>query len=164
MLNIVNPRQTVLVTCRADVKNFGKQGVKDNIIAIDWHTPLAFNPMMYAISVGKERFSCELIKASGVFVVNFMSNANEKEVLFCGRNTGRHIDKFEATELTRDEADKVDCCKINEALAYMECEVTETIETGDHVLFIANVLGSEVRKSGKRLYHTNGNEFTTTLE
>lgn len=66
---LTNPRQTVLVTCRD----------KDNIITLDWHTPLSFYPMMYAISVGKTRYSLELIRKSKCSVVNFISKDYEKE-------------------------------------------------------------------------------------
>ena len=153
---LTNPRQTVLVTCR-------HQG-KDNIITLDWHTPLSFLPMMYAISVGKTRYSLELIRNSKVFVVNFMSKDFEKEILFCGRHSGRDFDKFKETGLTAEEAEKIDCPRIKEALGFLECKVVREVEVGDHVLFIAKVVHSDLKKRGKRLFHLFQDKFTTTEE
>ena len=153
---LTNPRQTVLVTCRCKGK--------DNIITLDWHTPLSFLPMMYAISVGKTRYSLELIKNSKVFVVNFMSKDFEKEILFCGRHSGRDFDKFKETGLTAEEAEKIDCPRIKEALGFLECKVVREVEVGDHVLFIAKVVHSDLKKRGKRLFHLFQDKFTTTEE
>lgn len=153
---LTNPRQTILVTCRYKGK--------DNIITLDWHTPLSFNPMMYAISVGKTRHSLELIRKSGCFVVNFMSKDFEKEILFCGRHSGKNFDKFAETGLTKEEAEKIDCPRIKEALGFLECRVVDEIEVGDHILFIANVLNADLKTRGKRLFHLWGDKFTTTEE
>ena len=113
--------------------------------------PTSFSPQLYAISVGKTRFSCKLIQKSKAFVVNFMDIKNEKEVLFCGTNSGEHIDKFKESGLTKEEAEKLDCARIKEALAYAECEVINEIETGDHIIFVGKVLTSDVKKHGKRI-------------
>jgi flavin reductase (DIM6/NTAB) family NADH-FMN oxidoreductase RutF len=151
-----NPLQTILLTCRA--------GGKDNIITLDWHMPLSFEPMMFAVSIGKTRFSLELVRSSKVFVANFMGNVSEKDVLFCGRNSGRNVDKFAESGLEKEEAKTVDCPRVVQALAYLECEVAGEIETGDHIIFIGKVTHTEEKGKGKRLFHVGGDEFTTTLD
>jgi flavin reductase (DIM6/NTAB) family NADH-FMN oxidoreductase RutF len=133
-----------------------------NIITLDWHTPLSFVPGMYAISVGKTRFSRKLIQESKAFCVNFMSITQEDAVVYCGRHSGEHIDKFKESGLTKVECDNIDCPRIKEALAYIECEVTQEIETGDHILFIGKIVGTKELKKGKRIFHTEANNFTTT--
>jgi flavin reductase (DIM6/NTAB) family NADH-FMN oxidoreductase RutF len=162
MFSIINPRQTVLVTSRADVDVAGKSMEKDDIITLDWHTPLSFNPMLYAVVIAKARFSYKLIHESRVFAVNFMSIDNKKDVIFCGTNSGEFIDKFEETKLTKQEADKIDCSVIKESLAVIECEVVNEVEAGDHVIFIGRILGKKLNKEGKRIFHKDNYEFTTT--
>ena len=153
MFDIINPMQTVLVTSRHKIKNklTGKDEEKDNAFTIDWHTPLSFEPMMYGISVGKKRFSHKLISGSKAFVVNFIPAYLEKEALYCGSHSGEHIDKFNETGLQKEEAETVDCPVLKDAIAYLECEVVDEIEIGDHVFFIAKVMKSEKRRVGKRL-------------
>jgi len=164
MLNIANPRQTVLVTSREEAEILGRKEVKDNIVAVDWHMPLSFDPSMYGICLARKRFSYELISKSGVFVVNFIPATLEKEALFCGRHSGKHMDKFRKAGLTKEEAEKVDCARIKEAAAFIECELAEEKDTGDHVLLIGRVVMMGMKKKAKRLFHLTGDEFTTTEE
>jgi len=153
---LTNPRQTILLTCRAKGK--------DNIMTLDWHTPLSFEPMMYAVSIGKTRFSLELVQKSGVFVVNFISKDFEKEVLWSGRHSGKNFDKFKETGFHKEEAETIDCPIIKESLGYLECKVEKEIEVGDHVLFIAKVTKSKLKQKGKRLFHLFKDRFTTTID
>ena len=151
---LTNPRQTILLTCRAEGK--------DNVMTLDWHTPLSFEPMIYAVSIGKNRFSLNLVRKSKVFVINFMSKDFEKEVLYCGRHSGKEIDKFREAKLEKEEAETINCPKIKKSLGCLECQVIKEIEVGDHILFIANVSKAELRKKGKRLFHLFEDKFTTT--
>jgi flavin reductase (DIM6/NTAB) family NADH-FMN oxidoreductase RutF len=118
--------------------------------------PVSFNPKLYAIAVGKTRFSCEMIKKSKAFVVNFIPFELKKEVLVCGTKSGMHVDKFKEAKLTKEEASSVDCPMIKEALGYMECEVVDEIEAGDHIIFIGKILNSDVKKEGERLMQKAG--------
>jgi len=163
-MSIYKPVQTVLITCRGVVKNkfSSKEEVKDNIITLDWHTRVSSEPFLYIISVGKTRFSCNIIKNSKVFVVNFMPYELKKEVLFCGRNSGEHVDKFKESGLTKEESEKLDCCRIKQAAAYLECEVINEIEAGDHIIFIGKVINSHEEEEKKRLFHIEEDNFTTT--
>jgi len=159
---IINPRQTVLVSCRAEAEILGKETVKNNLITLDWHIPLSFDPELYGIAVGKTRFSCELIQKSGVFCINFMPYSLAKEVLFCGRISGKHTDKFKESGLSMEECEKIDCGRVAEAAAFLECEIVEEVETGDHAFFIGRVVNSGVKKHAKRLLHLSKDEFTTS--
>lgn len=163
---IFNPRQTVLVSCRGLTKDMfsGKEEHKDNIIVLDWHMPLSFEPFLYGIAIGKTRFSLELIRESKVFAVNFMPLHLKDDVIFCGRNSGQHIDKFKETNLLKEECEKIDCPKIKQALAHLECEIINEIETGDHILFIGKVVHEDEKETGKRIFHTEDDDFTTTQD
>ena len=162
MFRIFNPRQTVLVSVTAETDILGKTKEKNNLIALDWHTPLSFDPMLYAISVGKNRHSLELIREAGVFAINFMSFSHKNQVLECGRKTGLKIDKFKETGLNPVHCNKIDCVRVGEALAHMECEIINEIEVGDHILFIGKVVYSMEHHKGKRLFHLSKDDFTTT--
>ena len=156
MGKINSPNQVALVTSR------GKG--KDNIIALTWHTRTSFQPYLFLISVDKRRFSYGLIKESGCFVVNFMPYELGEKIVYCGNHSGRDVDKFKETGLGREDAEDVNCCRIKEALAYLECEVVNEVETGDHVIFVGKVLKSGFKKDGKRPFQLVSNEFTTTVD
>lgn len=162
MLNATGPIQTVIITARAKTRILGKKTTKDNAMAADWHMPVSFEPELYAISIGKKRYTLKLIQASRVFCINYMPYSLKEKVLYCGRNSGEMIDKIKESGLTKEECNKIDCCRIKENIAYLECEVVQEIDAGDHILFIGKVLKSEEKTREKRSYHTRGNEFTTT--
>ena len=160
---LTKPRQTVLITTRGEVEVLGKKVFKNNIITIDWHMPCSHEPQLYAISIGKSRFSYKLINESKVFVVNFISKDLEKPALYCGTHQGDHVDKFKESELTIEDCEKVDCGRVKQALGYLECEVIEEVDSGDHVIFIGKVLHTQLKENDKRLFHLGNHKFGTSL-
>ncbi len=160
MSELTNPRQTILVTSR----NMEEGKEKDNIITLDWHMPCSFSPLLYAISIGKTRYSCHMVQQSKCFCVNFLPKTLEKETLLCGRRSGQHFDKYHEANLSKEECEKIHCSRIKEAAGFMECEVINEIEAGDHMIFVGKVLASGQTKNEKRLFHITGDKFTTTLE
>ncbi len=153
---LTNPLQTILLTSRS--------GKKDNVMTADWHIPLSFEPMMYAVSIGKGRYSMRLIKKSKVFVINFMPKESEKKVLFCGVHSGKNTDKFKEAGLIKEEARTINCPVIKQALGHLECKVVKEVAVGDHVLFVGRITKAELKKKGKRLFHLFDDKFTTTKE
>lgn len=158
------PRQVILVTSSEKIIQFGKEVKKDNIMTLSWHMPVSHNPKMYAIAVSKKRFSYNLIKKSKSFCVNFMPYSLSEEVLFIGKNSGDHIDKFEKTGLHKEECEAIEGVRIREALSYFECELVEEIKAGDHVIFVGRVVGTFNNRNDKRPYQVDGDKFTTTLD
>lgn len=161
-MGIYGPRQTVLVTCRGKVKILGRDQEKDNIITVAWDTPVSTEPPIYAVAIGKTRFSCKLILASKVFCVNFIGKSMQDAAMFCGRNSGEHVDKFSQAGLNKEDCEKIDCPRIADALGHLECEVMEQVEAGDHILFIGKVINSQQKKEDKRLIYLGQENFTTT--
>ena len=74
-----------------------------------------------------------------------------------------HLDKFEMCGLTEVEAKAVDGVRIKEASGYLECEVINEVDAGDHIIFVGKVLNSEEKSDGKRLFQ-KGRSFTTTKD
>lgn len=159
----VNPRQVICVTSRAETDTLGKKETKDNIFTLAWHTPLSFEPRLYGICVGKERFSLELIRKSHCFVINFMPYDLKDKVLQCGRVSGKHSDKFKDNGFEKEEADTIDCPIIKEAIGHLECELINEIDIGDHVFLVGKVLRSHHIR-GPRVFYIGDNEFSTTMK
>jgi flavin reductase (DIM6/NTAB) family NADH-FMN oxidoreductase RutF len=150
------PRQVVLVSCRHEGR--------DDIIAVAWHMPTSFRPPLYAISIGLPRFSHGMIRDSGAFCVNFISEGQKEMILKCGNSSGRNTDKFEKFGIGKEECETINCPKIKEAVGFAECKVVESVETGDHTIFIGEVLKSELKGHGRRVYHIDGNKFATVSD
>ena len=156
MSELNGPRQVALVTSR--------HAGKDNIITLAWHMPTSFSPGMYAISIGRTRFSHDMIKDSGVFCVNFMHAEHRRGMEVCGSVSGSGTDKFKESGFGKEECEKIDCPRIKQSAGFLECKVVGSMETGDHTIFVGDVLNSGLRSSGERLYHITGNRFATSSE
>lgn len=162
MVSIYNPRQIVLVTCREEIEIMGRVRSKENIITVAWHTPLSHEPMLYGIAIGKNRFTRKIIDKAGCFVVNFVGEDLKDVVTKAGSISGEHNDKFTACGLVPAQAVKIDAPRIKEAIGWIECEVIETVDAGDHLFYIGKVIHGEQNSDAGRLFHVNGKEYTTT--
>jgi len=161
---LLHPRNVVLVSC---VDQLGKT----NIITLAWSMPTSFDPPMLVISVSPRRYSHKLIRQTGEFVVNIPTMDIVKEVLFCGRTRGRTHDKFKEACLTPMPAKMVKPPIIKECVAHLECKLRQKITTGDHKLFVGEVLtayanegvfnGAFNLKKVKLVYHAGGDDFVT---
>lgn len=164
MFETINPRQTILVTSRYEDKILGKDVLKDNVTVIDWHMPTSTDPPLYAISLKKDQYSAELIRKSRCFVVNFVPFEMAEKVAKIGVMVyGRHRDKFEEAGLEKEDADSVFCSRIKDALTWLECNLVNDFETGSHVIFVGQVQRVIHNRYGKKLFHIEGNKFTTTI-
>jgi flavin reductase (DIM6/NTAB) family NADH-FMN oxidoreductase RutF len=134
---ILNPVPAVMVTC-ADEEG------KPNIITLAWVGTINSEPPMVSISVRKERYSYELIKNRGEFVINLTSRKLAFATDLCGVKSGRDVDKFSLTGLTPEAASSVGVPLIKESPVNIECKVKNVIPLGSHDMFIAEITAVSV--------------------
>lgn len=120
---------------------------RPNIVTVAWTGTICSDPPMLSISLRKSRYSHELIRKTGVFVVNLTSEKLVRAADFCGVRSGRDVDKFQECHLTPGKSRKIDCPTIEEAPVSLECRVTRVLELGSHDLFLAEVLCVQVEDS-----------------
>ncbi|ACL76567.1 flavin reductase family protein [Ruminiclostridium cellulolyticum] len=137
---MLNPVPVVMVSCT------DKEG-KPNIITLAWTGTINSDPPMVSISVRKERYSFELIKEKGEFVINLPTKKLAFATDYCGVKSGRDIDKFKEMGLTAEAASKVGVPLIKECPLNLECIVKQSIELGSHVLFLAEVVATNVEET-----------------
>ena len=115
-----------------------KEG-RDDIITVAWAGTVCTNPPMVSISIRPERYSYHMIRETGEFVINLTTEELAFATDYCGVKSGRDVDKFKETGLTREKAEKVKAPMIAEAPVSIECKVKEIRELGSHHMFIAQV-------------------------
>lgn len=130
--NMVYPVPAVLVSC-AD-----KQG-RENVFTAAWTGTVCTNPPMVYISVRPERYSYNMIRETGEYVINLTTERLAKAADFCGVKSGREVDKFKEAGLTPKKASKIKAPLIKESPVNIECRVTEVKELGSHHMFLAEV-------------------------
>jgi flavin reductase (DIM6/NTAB) family NADH-FMN oxidoreductase RutF len=134
------PLPAVMVTC-------GGFNQKTNIITISWCGIVCSQPPMLSVSVRESRYSFNLIKEGGEFVVNVAGANLVKAVDFCGNNSGKDLNKFKETGLTPEPAEKVRTPLIKECPINLECQVRKSLDLGSHHIFIAEIVATHVDES-----------------
>ncbi|MFH1577853.1 MAG: flavin reductase family protein [Candidatus Omnitrophota bacterium] len=148
---------------------------KTNIITLAWKTPLSHKPPLVGISVAKTHFSCELIEESEEFIINVPDLDLIKQTVFCGKVSGRDVDKFEETGLTPTKAHQlIKTPLILECIGNIECRLRDIREFGDHKLFVGEIIYAQAQEGlfdqtwdidkTKLIYHLGSNYFTSSHE
>jgi flavin reductase (DIM6/NTAB) family NADH-FMN oxidoreductase RutF len=160
---LINHGPTVLITSKA-------RG-KINVMTAAWQMPVSFKPMLVAIAIGHERFSHKLIMESHEFAINIPHLEMLKDVLCCGTQTGKDMDKFKVCNLTPVKAQKIKAPLIEECIGNIECKLYSFQDAGDHTIFIGEVVAASVKEGifdnylrvdleqAKTLHHLGGKVF-----
>ena len=136
--NMLYPVPAVMVGC-CDEKEV------PNIITVAWTGTICSDPVMVSISVRPERYSYEMIKKTGEFVINLTTRELTRATDWCGVKSGRDVDKFREMSLTPGLAQHLEYAPIIvESPVNLECRVREIKELGSHHMFIAEVVGVQV--------------------
>lgn len=138
--NVVYPLPAVMVSC-------GRKGERPNILTVAWTGTVCTNPAMVYISVRPERYSYDIIRETGEFVINLTTRKLVRAADYCGVRSGRDVDKFQEMHLTPSPAEYLAAPLIEESPVNIECRVTEVKELGSHHMFLAEVLCVHVDSS-----------------
>ena len=137
--NMIYPLPAVMISC-------GDKEIA-NIVTVAWTGTICTNPPMTYISLRPSRYSYEIIKRTGVFVINLTTEALAYATDFCGVKSGRDIDKFKEVGLTIERDDMYACPMILESPVSIVCRTTEIKPLGSHHMFIAEVKAVYVDES-----------------
>ena len=85
-----------------------------------------------------------MIKESGEFVINLVTEKLTYACDFCGVKSGRDMDKFAEMHLTAQKGEKVDAPIIVESPVNIECKVKQILPLGTHDMFLAEVVSVSV--------------------
>jgi flavin reductase (DIM6/NTAB) family NADH-FMN oxidoreductase RutF len=122
---------------------------KKNIITIGMFAFFSGKPTLVGVGIAPSRYSFDLIRQSGEYVVNAVDENLTEAVRVCGEKSGRDVDKFKLAKLTPKKGIKVKAPLIKESPVSIECKVVKEVEAGDHVWFIGEVLAAHVREGYK---------------
>lgn len=135
--NMLYPVPAVMVSC-------GRENEKANIITVAWAGTTNTNPAMVSISVRPERYSYDIIRETGEFVINLVTKELVYATDFCGVRSGRDVDKFAEMKLHEAESKEVKAPGIMESPVNIECRVVSEQPLGSHTMFLAKVVNVNV--------------------
>lgn len=106
-------------------------------------------PPRVSVAIRRDHPACELLLRSGSFAVNFLSEA-QRDV--CDRFSAvmdESMQVFDTVEYIRGVSSGAPI--LQRALGFVECKVAETVESGDHMVILGDVLDGGSLNEGKPL-------------
>src|SRR5262245_9177738 len=118
-----------------------RAGDRRNGMTLNWATQVSFNPKLLGISVENTAVTHELISEGGVFVLNLVAREDRAIV----RKFSKPVDvDTEAMTLNGFPFhDGVTGAPVlDQAPAFVECEVRQPVDVGNHTFFIGEVVNA----------------------
>ena len=126
---------------------------RPNAIGVSWVTITSWDPWLFTISIGPERFSHRCIDHSGEFVINYPSERLSNAAWKCSTQSGNKLDKFEKFEIEAVPSLKVKPPRIKDSTVSIECKVVDRFTMGDHTIFVGEAVAtSGDPDQGRHLY------------
>ena len=126
---------------------------KEDAVLASWVNQCSFDPPALTIALGTLRSARLLVEASNSFIVNILHKTDmnllkhfsrPQENIFKGIKTKKGLDGIRI---------------LSEAVSYLECEVVHSINAGDHILYIGEIIGGKTLKGGDPYIHVRDNGF-----
>lgn len=140
--NMLYPVPAALISCMDEDGNV-------NLMTAAWIGTVCSDPVMLSVSIRPSRYSYDIIRRTGEFVVNLTTKRLAFAADYCGVVSGRDIkkdktDKFEKLKLTKSPSKTVRPPGVAESPVCLECRVKQVLELGSHDMFIAEVTAVSV--------------------
>ncbi|MGA2092761.1 MAG: flavin reductase family protein [Sedimentisphaerales bacterium] len=140
------PEQVIIAIAR------DKKG-RANPVTLGWTMFASYQPPMLVIGVYKGHYTVKCIRHSKCWTLVYPSSDMAKAALFFGSHSGRNTDKLKEFPCKTAPAKKIDSVLLTDAVANFECKLVKQIQTGDHIIFIGEIVCAHInKKSKKRLY------------
>lgn len=125
----IKPMPNTIVSCRKDGH--------ENALAVGVASVASIDPVMVMIGIIPSRFSYDMVKDTGKFVVNIPTKEFSEKYMYLGTVSGRDEDKLASINTT--DADIIDAPILTDCPVNIECSVVDSIQPGSHELFIGKV-------------------------
>ncbi|MEZ0608717.1 flavin reductase family protein [Fibrella sp. WM1] len=121
-------------------------GERRNANIATWVMQTALGGGRLAVALYKVDYTIELVRESGLLNVNLLAQDQTGLIRKLGQQSGRDKNKFVRLPHALDERG---CPYLTEAVGYAQCRVLDSIDAGDHELFVCEVLKQVVLNPDK---------------
>ena len=120
-----------------------RDGERRNAMTLNWASQVAFEPKLVGIGVEKDAFTHELIAAGGCFTLCTVDREDRAIV----RKFTKPVDaEWEGEAGTLNgfafHQASTGAPVLSQAVAFVDCEVRQPVDTGNHTFFIGEVVDS----------------------
>ncbi len=118
-----------------------------------WNMKCSANPPLFAVALSKKGHTHKLIRQSREFVVAVPNKELEKDVIRFGETHGNDVDKFAETGIETEKAKFLKSPLIKNATVNFECKLEKEVDSGDHIIFIGEIVAAYTNKDKKVLFN-----------
>ncbi len=111
-----------------------------------WVTQVSGDPPLIMAAVDKKHFSHEILERRGVFALNVVGNKGKALEDYFFSSAARKPDNLDVFEY---ELGETGAPLLKMAMAVLECRIVGSYPAGDHTLFVASVVRTEVREQDR---------------
>ena len=125
-----------------------KHGDEVSAMTANWIVQSSFEPPMLALAVEADSHSRQVIEASGKFAVNIYETGQRELAGQLGRTWAKRPEKFNSLP-TRPSPSGIPL--LESALGWVECKIVGSLPSGDHFVFVAEVVEVGLNREGTPL-------------
>jgi flavin reductase (DIM6/NTAB) family NADH-FMN oxidoreductase RutF len=145
---------------------------RHNAMPVAYAMVLSIVPPKIGIAVHPSRHSYDVIHKTDEFAINIPSRELLHHVQYLGSLSGADFDKIELTKLPNFRARKLNTILLEGCVGWIECSLEDTIEIGDHFLFVGQVVAVQADddafddhwllkdNDAKPLHYLGGNHYS----
>jgi flavin reductase (DIM6/NTAB) family NADH-FMN oxidoreductase RutF len=110
---------------------------------VNWVTQCSFAPPLVAIGVKADSTAHSVIKESGHFALNVLGKGQQDQAFKFFKPAERDGDTIAGERVRKGQTGSP---VIESAAAYLECRLVDSVEKGDHSLFVGEVVNAGVHQ------------------
>jgi flavin reductase (DIM6/NTAB) family NADH-FMN oxidoreductase RutF len=122
------------------------KGDRRNGMTLNWATQLSFDPKWLGVGVEHGAFTHELITAGGVFALCIIDREDRAIVRKFTKPVDVDLAAHTLNEFANFDRPATGAPVLAQSVAYVECEVRQTVEIGNHSLFLGEVVNAAFLK------------------
>lgn len=122
------------------------KAARRNGMTLNWATQVSFDPKWLGVSVEHGAFTHELIQAGGVFSLNIIDREDRAIVRKFTKPVEVDLDARTLNGFGYLDGPATGAPVLAQSVAYLECEVRQPVEIGNHTLFLGEVVNAAFLK------------------
>lgn len=119
-----------------------------NAFTANWLSQVSFEPPLVAVSIENDAKSLPMILRSRSFLINVYRSGDRELAGKLGKSALKHPEKLSEVEYTPGPGGAP---ILHDALAWVACQVKNTVEAGDSTLVVAEVVEVGMQGEGQSL-------------
>jgi flavin reductase (DIM6/NTAB) family NADH-FMN oxidoreductase RutF len=128
-----------------------RHGEKQNMHICTYVSAVSMQPKRFMVALFKGSLTLEMVELNQHFVLQLMEEKQYRLVDLLGRKSGRDIDKISLLKRRKVTTEWKNFIVLKDALAWMELSVISSIDAGDHVMMLCDLVAAKNVRDGNPL-------------